>query len=130
MSKQVELAFRRCRAGPLAGAGAVHAANGGKAGPAVVGQPGDVGADARRTLLHPSMSGIGFRVLRHGHERVVQKGLHVVVQRKRKPVPTVESCGVGQAALAARASLQFQGRSSLSLVAMWPAASWPMAWAR
>jgi len=38
VSKQVELAFRRCRTGPLADAGAVHPADGRKAGPAVVGQ--------------------------------------------------------------------------------------------
>ena len=49
---------------------------------------------------------------------------------KREPTPTVDGFGVGQAALAATASLQFQGRSSLSLVARCPRASWPMAWAR
>ncbi len=45
---------------------------------------------------------------------------------KREPTPTVDGCG-GQAALAARASLQFQGRSSLSLVARCPRASRSMA---
>ncbi len=51
--------------------------------------------------------------------------------RKREPTPTIDGTGRPvQAALAARASLQFQGRSSLSLVARWPRARWPMAWAR
>ncbi len=54
-----------------------------------------------------------------------------LICRKREPMPTVDGAGLAvQAALAARASLQFQGRSSLSLVARCPRASWPMAWAR
>ena len=42
--------------------------------------------------------------------------------RKRKPIPTVDGLGF-QAALTATASLQFQGRSSLSLEAKCPRAS-------
>ncbi len=65
----------------------------------------------------------------HATTPVPQGGdLHSPVHatRKRKPTPTVDGTGRPvQAALAASASLQFQGRSSLSLVA-----SWPMAWAR
>jgi len=80
--KQVELAFRRCRTGPLADAGAVDAADGRKAGPVVVGQPGDVGGDARRTRFHPAMPGVGFLVLQDGHERVAEERLHVVEQRR------------------------------------------------
>jgi hypothetical protein len=45
---------------------------------------------------------------------------------KRKPIPTVDGSGF-QAALAATASLQFQGRSSLSLEARCPRASWSIA---
>jgi len=52
-------------------------------------------------------------------------------RRKREPTPTVDGAATAvQAALAARASLQFQGRSSLSLLARWPWASWRMAWVR
>ena len=47
-------------------------------------------------------------------------------ERKRKPTPTVDGAAF-YAARAARASLQFQGRSSLSLEARWPRASWSMA---
>ena len=50
----------------------------------------------------------------------------VIEQSKRKPIPTVDGSGF-QAAFAATASLQFQGRSSLSLEARCPRASWSIA---
>jgi len=82
VSKQVELAFRRCRTGPLADAGAVHPADGRKAGPAVVGQHGDVGRDTRHTRFHPAVPDVGFLVLQDGHERVAEDRPHVVEQRR------------------------------------------------
>ncbi len=84
-------------------------------------------ADESEALTHPYLAhawaeqGADLRVQAPGQSR---KG-------KREPMPTVDGAGLAvQAALAARASLQFQGRSSLSLVARCPRASWPMAWAR
>ena len=46
----------------------------------------------------------------------------ILLNGKRKPIPTVDGLGF-QAALTATASLQFQGRSSLSLEAKCPRAS-------
>jgi len=82
VSEQVELALRRCRTGPLAGAGAIDTANGGKAGPTMAGQTGDVGADARRTGFHPPVPDAGFFVLQDGHEQVAKHGPDVIEQRR------------------------------------------------
>ena len=48
-------------------------------------------------------------------------------ERKRQLTPTVDLHNGDQGLTAC---LQFQGRSSLSLEARWPRASWSMAWAR
>ncbi len=58
--------------------------------------------------------------------RLVVVTHHAPHPRKRKPIPTVDGLGF-QAALAATASLQFQGKSSLSLEVRCPRASWSMA---
>jgi len=93
------------------------------------GQDGDVAfPSARGRAL--SRDGVD-RLLRRAVASAVAYCPSLAVKSKREPTPKVDGAGVAvQAVLAARASLQFQGRSSLSLLARWPLASWPMAWAR
>lgn len=45
-----------------------------------MGQPGDVGADARRTGFHPAVPGVGFFVRQDGRGGVGQERSHVALQ--------------------------------------------------
>ncbi len=78
VAEQMKLTFRGHRTSPFANAATVDAADGCKAGPAVVGQPGNVGGDASGAKFHSPMPSVGVLVLQDRNGGVAKKRSHVV----------------------------------------------------
>ena len=100
------------------------------------GQQSMVSAALRQAFIQPDRASAS-QTLRHVADQLRPKWpklaafiddseVDVLAHSKRKPAPTVDGMSYC-AARAWTASLQFQGRSSLSVEARWPRANWSMA---